>query len=194
MFCSNRKRKIVFVLICKTGRTVSSSQLVQNTQITENRLLGTPKVQRSRKNKEGSIYQGWERKGPLPFYKISCLPRNRFLWTTDSLDRAGSRPPTSNLMLTDWSREVTHPLWSYSLEWHCALVLILAILAFFSFDHKYLLSLLFSFILKTWFSWKYSSQTDYNLQANKKMGRKTNSMNWKLQFVAKKTQRKTEKN
>ena len=113
--------------------------LYKTRKSTENRLLGTPKVQWSRKNKVGSIYQGWERRAPLPFYKISRLPRNRFLWTTDSLDRAGSRPPTSNLMLTDWSREVTHPLWS--LEWHCALVLILAILAFFSFDHKYLLSL-----------------------------------------------------
>ena len=103
--------------------------LYKTRKSTENRLLGTPKVQWSRKNKVGSIYQGWERRAPLPFYKISRLPRNRFLWTTDSLDRAGSRPPTSNLMLTDWSREVTHPLWS--LEWHCALVLILAILAFF---------------------------------------------------------------
>ena len=123
--------KLFLSWFAKLAEQFQAPKLHKTRKSTENRLLGNPKVQWSRKNKVGSIYQGWERRGPLPFYKISCLPRNRFLWTTNSLDPARYRPPTSNLMLTDWSREVTHPLWSYSLEWHCALVLILAILALF---------------------------------------------------------------
>ena len=32
-FCKVYKREIVFVLICRTGRTISGSQLLQNTEI-----------------------------------------------------------------------------------------------------------------------------------------------------------------
>ena len=39
MFFTNRSHEIVFVLICKSGKTISGSQLVQNTQIKKEHFI-----------------------------------------------------------------------------------------------------------------------------------------------------------
>ena len=58
VFCKNYKREIVFVLICRTARTISGSQLLQNKRIIKQTVL--------------LLWKFWRKYGSIS-YPFSCI-------------------------------------------------------------------------------------------------------------------------